>query len=71
MEFVTRFSDVQKIQKNSIRSSVRHLALDILGMKTQLAPKSHLWSSPRIQFIYLQHIFQAVLSRKKYWTHRK
>lgn len=58
MEIAKLFSDVQKIQKKGIRSSARHLALDVLGAKTQLAPKTHLWSTPRIQFIYIHHVFQ-------------
>jgi len=58
MKITTWFADVEKLQKKGIRSTARNLALDVLGMKAKLAPKNKLCNTPRVQFIYIHHVFQ-------------
>lgn len=46
------------MHKSGVRGIARKLALDALGMKTALMPNKELQQKPRVQFIYIHHIFK-------------
>lgn len=52
--FINSYSDIKKLKPATLRSSLRNIAIDSLSL---LANKEAL-KKPRIQFIYIHHIFK-------------
>lgn len=58
MEYATQYAEVAKLNKQGMRGLARKAALDLLGLKTKVAPSKKLWETPRVQLIYIHHIFE-------------
>lgn len=58
MEYATQYAEVAKLHKQGMRGLARKAALDLLGLKTKVAPSKKLWEAPRVQLIYIHHIFE-------------
>lgn len=58
MSFTTRYSEIEKSTPYTFRSSLRSLALEGLSLRNKLLGYDRYLKKPRIQFLYLHHIFQ-------------
>ena len=61
-ELTTSFKQWQKYRSNNfkgfrLRGLIRDLALDILSFKTKLINSEKFFKKPRIQFLYIHHVF--------------
>ena len=61
-EQITTFKQWHKFRSNNfksyrIRGLIRDLALDILSFKTKLSSAEKFFKKPRIQFLYIHHVF--------------
>ena len=56
-EFITTFEHIKKQKPKNIRGFARDVALNMLSIKTKLPNKIKLFEKPRIQFLYLHHVF--------------
>ena len=57
MTFTKNFKEVQQYQGLTMRSVARSLALDVLALKNRLQNVEHWYKRPRIQFLFIHHIF--------------
>ena len=55
---VDTYSEIKRSQKGKFRSALRCIALDALGMVDTLSNAEDLLTRPRIQFLYIHHIFK-------------
>ncbi len=56
--FFENYKDIVKSQKASPRSIIRHIALDFAALIFSLINKRQIPKTPRIQFLYIHHIFK-------------
>jgi peptidoglycan/xylan/chitin deacetylase (PgdA/CDA1 family) len=56
-ELTTTFRQWDKFFPKTFRSYFRDLALDLLYVKTQLLNSEKMFKKPRIQFLYIHHVF--------------
>lgn len=54
----TKFKRIKKSNPKKIRSFVRNIALDMLSLKFELSDFRAELEKPRIQFLYIHHIFE-------------
>lgn len=61
MQYTTTFKDLKAYWETSnklaIRNMVRNAALDVLSFKDRFSDSQKVYSKPRIQFLYIHHIF--------------
>lgn len=58
MEYITNFSEVKKYWGFVPRNVVRNVVLDALALKDRFFLDSECFNTPRVQFLYLHHIFE-------------
>lgn len=58
MTFTENYKEVQKYQGSSLRSHARSLALDALSFRNKLIDVKQWYDKPRIQFLFVHHIFK-------------
>ncbi len=58
MRFTEHYSAIKKHAPRGLRGAVRHLALHGLSLGQRLSGRSSLFSRPRIQFLYIHHVFK-------------
>jgi len=56
-ELTTTFKEVKKYKLKNIRGLVRALALNVLSIKTKSLNAITIFEKPRIQFLYIHHVF--------------
>ena len=57
MAFISTYEEISQSQHPNIRALLRKLALDSLGLKASLLAENRLLSRPRVQIIYVHHVF--------------
>lgn len=57
IELTTTFEQVKKDKPKSLRGFARDLALDGLSFKTRFPNAKKMFDKPRIQFLYIHHVF--------------
>jgi len=58
MSLTTNYSAVKKHQGFSVRGVLRNVALDALSLKDTISKSEKLLCRPRIQFLFIHHIFK-------------
>ncbi len=58
LEYITNFRDVKKHWGTTLRGGVREMVLDGLAMKNELSNYEKWYLKPRIQFLFIHHIFE-------------
>ena len=60
LPITNHYSEVKSYHGNdgALRGKIRHLALDALGKKTRWFPSNRLVNQPRVQLVYIHHIFK-------------
>lgn len=56
-EFITTFNEVKKNKPKKLRGLIRGLALSGLSIKTKFPNAKSIFEKPRIQFLYIHHVF--------------
>lgn len=57
-DFTTQYSQIKRTQPRGLRSYAREFALHGLSLKTKLPSAKQLFEKPRVQFLYIHHIFE-------------
>lgn len=57
------YQEVKKTQPRTLRQFARHIALDGLSLKTKLPGSNKILGKPRIQFLYIHHVFDDELDK--------
>ena len=57
-QLTTKFKEVKKNRPVSLREIVRNIALNGLSLKTKLTNSEKLFEKPRIQFLYIHHVYE-------------
>jgi peptidoglycan/xylan/chitin deacetylase (PgdA/CDA1 family) len=58
MNFTTKYSEIKKNNPNSLRGLLREIALTALSHKTKLLGIEKHLKTPRVQFLYIHHVFE-------------
>ena len=59
--FTTTYAQVKQYKPDNLRAVARNMALNGLSLKTKLPGASKLLSKPRVQFLYIHHVFKDEL----------
>lgn len=60
-ELTTTFRQVKRIKPKNLRGFARDIALNGLSLKTKLPNSKIIFEKPRIQFLYIHHVFEDEL----------
>ena len=58
MTYCENYSDFKQINPENLRGHMRNIILDGLSLWNNLTPSDHLLRKPRVQFIYIHHVFK-------------
>lgn len=58
MNFTKKYTEVKKVKPKNIRGYIRDAALTGLSLKTKMPSATEVFKKPRIQFLYIHHLFE-------------
>ena len=64
--FVTNYEEVKKERPAGFRGIIRDIALTGLSLETKLKSSANYFQKPRIQFLYIHHVFDDELENFEY-----
>lgn len=62
-DYITEYSEIKKLAKGKIRSKSRNIALTGLSMFNSIAGYKKYLDKPRVQFLYIHHIFNDEVNK--------
>ena len=63
MIYTTNIQDIEKYNTKTFRSLLRHFALSGLSLKNKLGNGQKTLKKPRVQFLYIHHVFDDELKK--------
>lgn len=63
MQYTTNYYEIKDKKQRNLRSIVRNIALTGLSKKTQIINSGNLLEKPRIQFLYVHHVFDDEIDK--------